>query len=302
VIQPSSSTDRRLLAIGLRLAAVMLFCFMNLLVQLSAKAGVSLPEIMFWRSLFALPVILIWVASSSGLGSLKTRRLGAHTRRSLLGLLGMVCNFATLLLLPLAEATTFAFTIPLFATLLSALLLKEHVGKHRWGAVAVGFLGVLIVAQPGGDAVPLLGALTGLGGAVVVSFVSLQIRDLTKTEGSATIVFYFSLLCALPAGLTLPFVYTPHDHLAWLMLFALGTIGGVAQIFLTQSLRFAPVSTVIAMDYSSLIWATLLGWLVWGHLPPAHIWLGAPIIIASALYIVWREVRLQLDRSRDVVG
>ena len=284
---------------GLRLIAIALLSVMMMCIKRAGEAGVKLPEIMFWRQAFALPVVLVWVGCGAGFSSLRTKRFGAHARRSAMGLTGMVFNFGSVLLLPLAESTTIGFTIPLFATLLSALILKENVGKHRWSAVVFGFVGVLVVVQPGNGHIPPIGAAVGLAAAIMVALISLQVRDLTKTEPSITIVFWFTVLGLPPLALMLPWFMTPHDVREWGLLLAVGVFGAVGQIGLTASLRFAPVSTVIGMDYSSLIWATLFGWLLWDHLPPSSTWIGAPLIVLSGLYIAWREHTLSIVRSKE---
>ncbi len=299
---PPLPADRRLFGMALRLIAIALLAFMLLLIKLAGEAGVKLPELLFWRQLFALPAVLVWVMFGAGLASLKTSRIGKHAARSALGMIGMVSNFGAVMLLPLAEATSISFTMPLFATILSFVILKEHVGIHRAGAVVVGFVGTLIVTQPGDGHIPLIGAMVALAGAFMVALISIQVRDLTRTEASATIVFWFAALSILPLGLLLPWYMTPHDPYEWGLLMGIGITGGIGQICLTGSLRYAPVSTVIAMDYSSLIWATLFGWLVWDRLPSSTTWIGAPLIVASGLYIAWREHRLAIERAPEVAA
>ena len=293
-------TENRMRGMGLRLATVTVFSLMAVFIKLSSDRGVKLGELMFWRQTMALPVVLAWIAAVPGLGSIRTAKLTVHARRAAMGLVAMVCTFGALTLLPLAEATTFSFTVPLFSTLLAGLVLREQVGLHRWGAVLLGFAGVVIVLQPGQVAIPIAGAAVGLLGALAVSVTSLQIRALGKTEAATTTVFWFTSLSVPVLALILPFVITPHDRAEWLMLGAIGTLGGIGQLFLTASLRFAPVSTVVVVDYAGLIWAALFGWLVWDHLPAPATSAGAPLIIASGLYIVWREHRLSIARAQEI--
>jgi drug/metabolite transporter (DMT)-like permease len=312
--QAAPSPDRRILALGIRLCAVFAFSTMSLFVKLASQSGIRLPEIMFWRQFVAIPVVLAWVAIGPGLASLKTKRFGAHAKRSLIGTTGMFFTFGSVVLLPLAEATTLSFTVPIFATILSALVLHERVGIHRWSAVIIGFIGVLIVIQPGSGGFPLKGALVGLIAAMIVSIISIQIRDLGRTEPPATTAFYFSLLASILLGALhlIPFpgkigqvlAWGPsaHSGYQWGVIAMTGLAGGLGQIALTASLRFAPVSTVVGMDYTGLIWSTLYGWLIWQVLPGNSTWLGAPIIVASGLYIVWREHRLSIARPGDVTA
>lgn len=284
--------ERRLYALGLRLVAIACLSTMSALIKWASTRGVHLVETMFFRQFFAVPVVLAWVLAGPGLGSLKTQRIGAHISRTAAGLIGMVATFGAIILLPLAEATTLGFTVPIFATLLSVLLLKEKAGIHRWSAVLAGFAGVLIVVQPGGSHFPLFGALVGLASAFMIAVISILLRQIGKTETAPTTVFWFSLLSVPPLGIAYSFFAQNHDAMSWLLLVGIGIAGGLGQIALTAALRWAPVSLVVPMDYSSLLWATLYGWFIFGVLPVASTWLGAPIIIVSGLYIVWREHRL----------
>lgn len=289
--------DRTMTGLGLRLLAVMLLTFMSALLKLAEARGAKLPELMLFRQLFALPVVTLWVALGPGLHTLRTRRIGAHITRSAMGLTGMVFTFGAVLLLPLAEATTISFTVPIFATIFGALILKEPTGWHRWGAVVAGFIGVLIVTQPGDGHIPLFGALVGLTSAFMISIIAVQLRQLGRTENAGTTVFWFAALSCVPMGLIYPFFATPHDATTWALLAGIGIAGGLGQIAFTAALRFAPVSAVMPMDYSGLIWATLFGWLLFGTLPGGWTFVGAPIIIASGLYIVLRERRLSMART-----
>ena len=249
----------------------------------------SFPELLFWRQVPSVILIGGWLALRGQLHRLKTQRLPIHFRRAMTGMTGMFFTFGAPLLLPLAEATTLGFTTPIFAVILSGLVLKEHVGPVRWLAVALGFAGVLVIAQPGSSHIPPLGAAVGLMAGLMVAIISIQVRDLGRTEESLSIVFWFAALSSPVLALGLPFYMTHHTPLQWGLLLLGGVLGCVGQILLTAALRFGQVASVVVMDYSSLVWATLYGWLLWDHLPPASTWLGAPLIIAAGLVIVWRE-------------
>jgi drug/metabolite transporter (DMT)-like permease len=290
--------ERRLYALTLRLMAVLLFSGMFAFAKLVQDTGVTLAETMFWRQTFAVPAIFIWIWFGPGIATLKTQRFPIHVRRAALGMFGMLFTIGALRLLPMAEATTLGFTVPLFGTILAALLLKEKVGVHRWSAVLLGLVGVVIVAQPGSSAIPPLGAAVGLIGAFMVALVSVQIKDLSRTDPPLTIAFWFSLLGTVPPLLFMPFVAVPHSAKIWALLVGMGIVGGLAQMLMSASLRYGAVSTVLVMDYTSLIWSVIIGWLVWDHLPPSSTWMGAPIIVASGLYIAWREHRLAIERER----
>lgn len=292
-------SDQVLVGLGLRLLATALLATMAALVKLAETRGVSLAETMFFRQTFAVPIVVAWIAAGPGLRSIATKRIGAHVWRTAVGLVGMVFTFGTVLLLPLAEATTLQFTVPIFATILGALVLKEPTGWHRWGAVLVGFLGVLIVARPGTGHFPLLGTVVGLTSALMVAIVSILLRQIGRTESASTTVFWFSVLSVPPLGVAYLFTFQPHDALTFVLLACIGVVGGLGQLAITASVRFAPVSAVVPMDYSSLVWGTLYGWLLFGALPGATTWIGAPIIIASGLYIVYREHRRRVREKAD---
>jgi len=293
-------SHRPLLALLIRLGAIAALATMSALIKLAAGRGIHLLEIMFWRQALTIPIALSWVLATSGIASLKTRRPGTHFLRGLYGTIGMVLNFGAVILLPLAEATTINFTVPIWAVLLSIVLLREHVGPWRWSAVILGFAGILLIAQPGGGHFPLYGALVALGGAFMIALISIQIADLNRTEMPLTIVFYFALFSAPLTALALPFVATAHDAQGWLLLLGIGLAGALGQLLLTAALRFGTVASVIVMDYSGLFWATLYGWLLFETLPPPSTWLGAPLIVVAGLIIAWREHKLARRPVREV--
>lgn len=272
---------------------------LTMLVKYASDTGIALPEIMFWRQAVSVPVILLGLWATSGLGRLRTNRLRSHGLRAVTGMCGMLCGFGAATLLPLAEATTLSFTTPLFAVILTALVMREYVGPWRWLSVFCGFIGVIIIAQPGHGSIPLFGALVGLAGAFLVSIISFQLRDLGRTEGPIQITFWFAAFGAPLMGLFLPFFMTAHTPWQWAILIAVGLVGTAGQFLLSASLRYGPVASVLIMDYTALIWATLYGVLVWDRLPPATMWMGAPLIILAGTIIVWRE-RLRAQQISPV--
>ena len=191
--------------------------------------------------------------------------------------------------------------MPIFATILGALILREPTGWHRWGSVIAGFAGVLIVAQPGAGHFPLWGAACGLAGALLTASISILLRQISRTEAPLTTVFWFSTLSLAPLGIVYAFVWQAHAPTTWLLLLGIGMLGGSAQLAMTSALRFGPVSVVVPMDYSSLLWATTAGWAVFGVLPGRWTWAGAPIIMLSGLYIVWREhLRRRIETEQAI--
>ncbi|MGQ2929235.1 MAG: DMT family transporter [Sphingopyxis sp.] len=294
--------------IALRLLAMLSLSVMFVLVKYIDAAGIHLVESLFWRQALVLPLLAIWAMAYGGLGLFRTRRIGIHARRAMMGLTGMALNFGGMIFLPMAEATTINLSVPIICVFLAAALLGERVGWQRWGAVVIGFVGVLIVLNPttllmqGFEGDHGLGTLIALGGAVMTALITIQVRDLGRTESAMTIVFWFSLISMIPLGIALPFVFTPHSAGEWGLLVGLGLLGAVVQLSLTGALRLAPVSVVTPMDYSSLLWSIACGWWFFGTLPAETTWIGAPLIVASGLFIAWREHRLHIERMKDIAA
>lgn len=297
------ATDRpqqnRLAGIGLRVTAATCFAFMAMLVKLGHEAGVEVVELAFYRFAFGLPPLLLWIAASRNFGAWRTRRPLAHAWRAAAGLTTLLLSFFALTLLPLAETTTIGFAAPLFSVALSALILGEPVGRHRWAAVILGFIGVLVVMRPEGRDLPTLGLLLAGLAALGAGIVTITIRQVGKTEGTQTTVLWFSLLSMAVTGSLMPFFGQAHEWKTWLLLLALGAVGGFSQICLTASLRYASVPAVVPFDYSQLLWAVLLGGLVFADQPASTTWLGAAIIVASGLYTLYREHRLGREAARE---
>jgi len=286
----SIGQNRPLAGIVTRLAAMLSLAFMFAFVKLAGEQGVHVTESLFYRQLIAMPLIcfLIW-RSQAGWPSIVTDKHRPHILRSCLGIFAMGLNFWAMTLLPLADATTISFTVPIFATLFAALILREKVGIRRWSAILIGFVGVLIVIQPGGSLIPAFGAAVALVGALVTASVTMVIRILGRTETSVVTIFWFSVY-TLPALTVCAFNYGGgHDAKTWGYLLGIGIFGALGQLCITQSLRLAPVSTIVPMDYTSLIWATIFGSLLFGQYPGLSIRLGAPISIGSGLVIAWRQ-------------
>ena len=296
------SSDRpqqnRLLGIGLRIGATTCFAFMAAAIKLGYEAGVSTVELVFYRFFFGLPPLLLWIGWSRNSAAWRTERPLAHLWRAAAGLGTMAVAFSALRYLPLAESTTIGFAAPLFAVILSFLVLKEKVGRHRWSAVALGFLGVLVVMRPEGSDLPTIGLLLAVLAAFGVGVTTITIRQIGKTEATQTTVLWFSMICILVVGALMPFHAQLHDARTWAILLALGGFGGVAQLLLTASLRYAPVSVVVPFDYTQLLWAVLLGWAIFGHAPPGTTWAGAVVIILCGLYTVYREHKLGREKPR----
>ncbi|HEX5378405.1 MAG TPA: DMT family transporter [Phenylobacterium sp.] len=279
------------LGIALRVAAMFCMAGLGALVKWCSGRGVPVLEIIFFRNAFAFVPVLIYVGRTSGFAVLKTRRPGGHLTRSAIGLAAMVCGFSALGLLPLTQSTALSFSSPLFMTALSALVLKEPVDSHRWAAVAAGFAGVLIMVHPDPSHFAGVGVVFALVGALAAAGAMTAIREIGRTEPGPTIVFYFTLAGAVLGLASLPFGWVIPDPLTLGLLILGGLVGGVGQLLLTEALRRAPVAVVAPFDYSQLIWASLLGFFIWGETPQVLTIVGAAVVAASGIYILWRETR-----------
>ncbi len=285
----TSRPARPVLGIWLRVLAMIVLAAMFAMVKLAGSLGVHVVESIFWRQLAGLPVALAFLAWNGQMRTIRTGRPMAHALRMLLGIGAMLLNFSAMLRLDMAEATTFGFAAQIFGTILAALLLREPTGPYRWGAVVIGFIGVIVALQPGGSGLNSLGAAIALGGALMTGAVIVQIRQMTRTEAPGAIVFWFSLTSMLPLGIAMLFFGKAHSGEAWLAIIGLSIAGAVAQLLLTVSLRHASVATIMTIDYSMLLWSALAGYVVFAEIPAHSIWLGAPLIIGAGLFIAWRE-------------
>jgi drug/metabolite transporter (DMT)-like permease len=273
----------------------MILCFavLGVVLKLAAARGVNVIEMIFYRNLITFPLALVWVQAGPGLASLRTKRPLAHLTRTAVGLIGMLLNFLALLMLPLPEATAIGFTAPLFATVLSALFLREHVGLRRVSALLVGMVGMLLIVQPGNFHLPPLSLAVGVASAVGVAIVTITVRELGTTELPGTTVVWFSLSATVAMGLLMPYFGARHDLIAWSLIACIGLLGCLTQLLQASSLRLAPISVLVPFDYTQLLWAAGLTWLVWSTLPGMATVLGGLLIALSGIYTVMREQYLR---------
>ena len=270
------------------LGASIVFAALNALIKWQSERY-SIVEIGFFRNLFALVPILCLTAAAGGFSALRTNRPFGHLYRGAMGVASMMLTFAAFSLLPLADATALMFAGPLFLTALSVPMLGEKVGAHRWSAVLIGFFGVLIMTQPS-SATLQLGAFAAIASALASALSMVAVRQLSRTENAVSIVFYFTALGAVLTGAALPFgFWTMPSALDAAVLVLIGLGGGIGQYLITLAYRYAPAAVISPFGYSAIIWSTLLGYLIWNHLPTAPILAGATVVIGSGLYILYRE-------------
>lgn len=286
---PQTSRDNPKLGISMMVVSTMLFSVLWALVKILSERYPVI-EVTFFRSALALIPVAVMMATGGGLPLLRTKRLKGHVWRSVLGLSSMTLGFLSYHLMPLADAVALSFTSPLLVTALSVPFLGERVGIHRWSAVAVGFLGVLLIVKPDGDMLNL-GAVTALGAAVTTAFVMVTIRQLNKTEKPLTIVFYFTLISALLSAIPLPVIWVTPTWQDWSLLILMGLTGGVGQYFMTRAFGLAKAAVVSPFNYTGLLWAAMFGWVIWDDIPARHVFAGSAVVVASGLYILYREVR-----------
>ncbi len=293
-------------AIGLKIISALLFAVMSALVRLMGEVT-PVGQLVFFRSLFAIvPVVIIYAYRGELRQAIYTKRPFGQLGRGLLSVCGMYSNFAALTRLPLADVTAIQFASPLITVGLAALILKERVRIYRWSAVFVGFIGVLIMLLPHLDpahytnlaSAAAVGAMLTVLSAFINAGTVIQTRRLTRTETTPSIVFYFSLICTIAGAATLPFAWYTPTLFEFAILVTLGILGGLAHIFLTESYRFAAASVIAPFDYTSMLWALLLGYWMFGEVPTGLVFVGAAIVTAAGLFVLWRERTQKLRYQR----
>ncbi|HEV8391962.1 MAG TPA: DMT family transporter [Dongiaceae bacterium] len=300
--------DRPIFGIALINLAVVVFTGMDAVIK-GVSETFPTGELVFFRNLFAFAPIIAFMMHQGGV-QLRTRHLGGHLMRGLFGVSAMYCYFLSYKLLPLSDAIALGLSGPIFLTILSIPFLGEHVGMRRWSACIVGFIGVLIMTRPtllfGAAGVWQAAALVPLLAAVFYALAMISIRRLTSTEGSGTIVFYFTLFATIaglstaPLGLIDPeLAWVWPSPTEWLIVMAIGLMGGSAQILLTIAYRCAPVSVVAPFDYMALVYGFMLGFVFFAEIPDAYLIVGGATVVASGIYIVHRETVLARQRRRQ---
>ncbi len=292
--------------IALKLCSVVLFITMVSMIKATAE-HVPVGEAVFFRSFFAIPVILGWVIARGQLRTgLKVKSKLGHFWRGFVGSLAMGMSFAGLGLLPLPEVTALGYAAPLLTVVFAAMFLDEKVGVFRISAVMLGLVGVLIVVSPrlsllGSETMETtqaVGAVLVLMGAVCAALAQIYIRKLVRVEQTAAIVFYFSITSAALSLLTIPFGWVMPTPGEVALLVLAGLLGGAGQIFLTSAYRFADASVVAPFDYASMIFALVIGYFIFDEVPTGTMLIGAAIVILAGCIIIWRERQLGLKRGQ----
>ena len=285
----TDNADRPLAGIAIMLTGIASFAIMDALIKW-LTADYPVPQVIALRSWFGLPFLLWLAMREGGLPALRTSRPLVHFGRFVLVLLLSLSFFWALSMMKLVDAIALAFAAPIIITALSVPLLREPVGLRRWIAICIGFCGVLVMLRPG-LGVFEWAALAALGSALVYALLMITTRAFKSTESSASLMLYPQLGISL-SGFLMVYFYWVTPTLQDLGLFACaGFFGSIGVLCLTHAFRMAPAAAIAPFEYTALVWATLLGFLLWGELPDGITLLGASIVIASGLYILYRETR-----------
>jgi drug/metabolite transporter (DMT)-like permease len=297
------------LAIALKVLSALAFTLMSAAIKVVSD-GYPTGEIVFFRSAFALLPLLLWLRWQGDLvNAVRTKNIAGHLLRGLVGTCGMFASFVALSYLPLPDAVAIGYAAPLMTVVLAAVVLKETVRAYRWTAVVLGFAGVLTMLTPhldagaiarGLSAGPAVGVVFALFAAFCSAGATIQVRRLTQTETTGAIVLYFSLLTTVLGLATIVLGWrwpSPADFALFVMT---GILGGVGQILLTQSYRYGDASLLAPFEYTTMIWALLAGWFIFGGLPQPAVIVGGLIVSAAGVFVVWREHRLELIRVKEV--
>jgi drug/metabolite transporter (DMT)-like permease len=303
---PSPIIQTPLRGIALKIASVGVFVGMSAIIK--ATADIVPPgQAVFFRSVFAIPVIVAWLALRHELHTgLRTSNPMAHVWRGFVGTCAMGLSFTGLGLLPLPEVTAIGYAAPILVVVFAAMFLNEQVRAFRLSMVALGLAGVLVVLSPRLQVDPAtagtgetLGAVVVLLAAVCAALAQVFVRKMVQTEGTAAIVFYFSLTASALSLLTLPWGWAVPPPWAVAMLVLAGLMGGVGQILLTSSYRHADASLIAPFEYTSMLLAIGVGFFVFSEVPTTTMLIGAAMIVAAGVAIILRERHLGLERARQ---
>jgi drug/metabolite transporter (DMT)-like permease len=299
-ITPSLRQERIPLAIAYMVAAGLVFGA-TMAASKWLVAIYPIGEVLWTRTFFGLIACSLFILPINGLATFRTRRLGAHVMRGV----SQTCSQSLLLtafsMMPLASATAINFSSPLFATLASAVFLKERIGAARAIALAVGFLGVLIVTRPGPDTFQI-GALFALANAVLFGTVTAGVRGMTATESAETLTMYQLVFLSCAYSLMLPLGFAMPTSGDGAMMILNGAANGLAQYWWTRALHMAPTAAVVPFNYLSLVWAVLFGFAIWGDVPTIGLLIGSAVVVGSGLFLLWHESRRASAVEADVVA
>lgn len=291
VADRKAAGQRPVVGVVLKLASVVMIASVAACVK---YLGSAIPpgETIFVRGLLSAIALALLATQVGGVKLLTTRNWRAHASRSLAGTASMFCWFTALTLIPFADFTAISFTAPMFLTILAIVFLGERIHRYRWTALGIGFVGVLIMIGPhltlrGSP----IGALVALGAAVFSAVAMMFLRSMSTAGGehAITITFYFSITSMIVGGLTVFWGWPVPTGTQWLFIVLVGVFGVLGQLLLTWSYQYAEASTIAPLDYTSLLLAVLLGYVLFDETPHVSVWIGAPLVIVAGSIILWRE-------------
>ena len=269
------------------LLAVCTFSVMDLLVKWSGEYPTG--EVLFFRGFFGLLPTFFLIPKNKLKTFYKTNRPKEHLFRCLMGLIALVAIVIALRKLPLAVVVSLSFAAPLFITVLSIFLLSEKVGLFRWGAVLIGFIGVIVISEPGFDQMNIY-YLLPLIFCIGMAFVTITIRKLSTSEPIWLISIFFTITISIAGLFTISKGWKMPDLKDFILLALIGVTGGSANLFLTQSYKLSEVSLVAPLKYLSLVFAVIFGYLIWNEVPTFKTLIGASLVIFASLIIFRREI------------
>ena len=270
--------------------SVCAFSFMDLIVKWSDNYPIG--EVIFFRGFFGLIPIFLLIPRERLRNFYQTKRHKLHFQRCLSGLIALIAIFISLRKLPLATVVSISFAAPIFITIMSIFFLNEKVGMYRWLAVLVGFIGIIIITEPGLNSFNIY-YLYPIIFCIGLSYVAIVIRRLSLTEPIWLIGFYFSFTIMMTSFLTLPYGWIMPSLKDFILLSLVGILGGAANLLLTQSYKFSEVSLVSPLKYLSLLFAIFFGYLIWNEIPGYKTLIGASLVILSSIIIFRREIYLK---------
>lgn len=283
------------------MAAVALLTVMDAAMKVLVDGGIAVLQILVLRSWLVVPPMTVWALKKGGVAALKTGRVKLHLLRVVLGTGAPYFFFTALKTLPLADATTIFFGSTFIMTALSVVVLKERVGPHRWAAVIVGFMGVVVAMGPSSEAVNI-GVFYAVGASISYALFALITRKLGSSEGALKQVLYFHIWLGMVGTIALPFVYRPYTTDEIMLIAVTGGLVVAGHLFLTRAFSIAQVGLLAPFEYTALVWAAALGFLIWGDVPGPVLLLGAGIIVLSGLYLMYREARAARHDKRALAG
>lgn len=279
--------DRPLAGIGFMSAAFVTVAIGDALAKLLIT-DLPIAQFVFLRSAAVLLLLTPFFVHGGGLLVFRTQRLSLHIARCTLNAVSLCFFFVALRQLELATIFAIGFVGPLFMTALSVPLLGEKVGLHRWSAIAIGLLGALVIIRPSAEGIQIM-ALVSMFATFLWATSMVIVRKLSATESDATLLAYINTSLLLVGAIGAPFVWQGVTWREIALIAALAVTQVIGQWLMLRAFRAAPVGVIAPFQYSGIIWATLIGWFIWGDLPAINVWIGAAILVASGLYVMWRE-------------